>query len=152
MSLDLDKRSRVVNVCPWSICFKLPNSGAEILLEANKSKDINNAELVSLADNEDIMFYGTQHGDHARVFIDNKELREFVGFDDPDTKRVQFILNDEECRKIFELKTDSAFEKNVKEKAIMHHEKTILVNYARKNKINDYNRIKFLEQYTGMKF
>ena len=152
MALDMDKRSKVINLCSWAVSFTLPNSKAEILLDGGKSTTINNSELVTLADNQDIMFYGTENGNHARIYVDNKEFREHVGFDNVEEKRTQFILTDEEFQKIFDLKTDTAFEKNIKEKVVMSHEKQNIAIYAKKNKINDYNRIKFLEGYTGIKF
>lgn len=152
MALDMDKRSRVINLCNWGIAFTLPNSKGEILLEAKQSTTINNAELVTLADNQDVMFYGTDRGNHARVFVDNDEYRKSVGFDDDENKHKQFVLNGDECKKIFDLKTQPAFEKNVKSKVVMTHEKDIIMNYARKNKVNDYDKIEFLEEYTGLKF
>ena len=36
-SLDLDKRSTIVNLCPWNISFTLPISNANILIGANKN-------------------------------------------------------------------------------------------------------------------
>lgn len=81
MALDMDKRSRVINLCSWAVSFTLPNSKAEILLDGGKSTIINNSELVTLADNQDIMFYGTKDGNHARIYVDNKDFREYVGFD-----------------------------------------------------------------------
>lgn len=152
MALDMDKRSKVINLCSWTVSFTLPNSKAEILLEGGKSTTINNAELVTLADNQDIMFYGTGNGDHARIYVDSKDFREHVGFDEPESKRTQFVLTNEECQKIFDLKTDSAFEKNIKEKVIMNHEKNNIIEYAKKIKLNDYGRIKFLEEYTGIQY
>lgn len=152
MALDMDKRSRVINLCPWPISFTLPNSNGEVILGANKSTTINNEELVTLADNQNVMFYGTNNGDHARVFVDNSDYREYVGFDNAEEKRVQFVLTADECEKILALKTDSTFQKHIKEKLVLNHEKEIFMNYCRKNKLNDYNRIQFLEEYTGIKF
>lgn len=152
MSLDMDKRSKVVNLCPWAISFTLPNSNGEILLEANKTTTVNNEELVTLADNQNVLFCGTGGGDHARIYVDNAEYRLYVGFDDTESKKEQFVLTNEECAKILELKTDSAFQKHVKEKIVLNHEKEIFMNYCRKSKLNDYNRIQFLEGYTGIKF
>lgn len=152
MSLDMDKRSKIINLCPWTVGFKLPISNAEIELEANKTTTVNNAELVSLAENQNIMFYGTDNGNHARIYVENPEFREFVGFDDSENKKFQFVLTEEECAKIFELKTDSTFKKHIEEKAVMKHEKEIIMQYARKIKCNDYGRIKFLEEYTDCKY
>jgi hypothetical protein len=152
MALDMDKRSKVINLCPWAVSFKLPNSKAEVMLDGGKSTTVNNGELVTLADNQDIMFYGTGLGDHARVYVDNKEFREYVGFDNPEDKRTQYVLTDEEFQKLFDLKQEAAFERNVTEKVIMNHEKNNIMEYARKTKVNDFNKIRFLEEYTGVKF
>jgi len=150
--LDLDKRSKIINLCPWAVSFVLPNSNSEIILDANKTITINNGELVTLAENHNVMFWGTENGNHARIYVDNDEFRKYVGFDDPENKMTQFVLTNEECQKILDLKTDKPFEKNVKEKIVLEHEKAIFMEYCKKNKLNDYGRIQFLEEYTGKKF
>lgn len=152
MALDLDKRSKVVNLCPWSVSFTLPNSNGEILLDAYKSTTINNEELVTLADNQNVMFCGTGDGNHARIYVENANYREYVGFDNAEQKKVQFVLTTDECAKILELKTDATFQKHVKEKVVLTHEKETFLKYCKKNKLNDYNRIQFLEEHTGLKF
>jgi tRNA G10 N-methylase Trm11 len=150
--LDLDKRSKVINLCPWGVSFTLPNSGAELILDGNKTTTIHNAELVSLADNQNVMFWGTNYGDHARIYVDNAEYRKHVGFDDDENKKTQLVLTDEVMNKIIELKSDTAFKKNVTDKVIMPHEKAIFIEYCRKVKFNDHNKINFIEEYTGEKF
>ena len=67
MALDMDKRSKVVNLCPWAITFILPNSGGEVRIEGNKSTTINNGELVTMKDNNNVMLCGTGDGNHARL-------------------------------------------------------------------------------------
>lgn len=151
MALDLDKRSKVVNLCPWPITFTLPNSGGEVRIEGNKSTTINNGELVTMRDNNCVMLCGTGDGNHARLYVDNPEFREHVGFDNTNEKKKQFILIPDECEKIFSLKTDSVFKRNIQEKIVSEHEKAIIMDYCRKSKYNDYDRIVFLEEYTGLK-
>lgn len=151
MALDMDKRSRVKNLCPWAVTFVLPNSGGEVRIEGNKSTTINNAELVTMKDNNDVMLCGTENGNHARLYVDNPQFREYTGFDDPENKQKQFILIPEECEKICELKTDSVFRKHVEEKVVLEHEKAIFMDYCRKSGFNDHGRIVFLEEYTGIK-
>ena len=53
---------------------------------------------------------------------------------------------------MFDLKQESAFERNVKEKVIMNHEKHNIMDYARKTKVNDLGKVRFLEEYTGVNF
>ncbi len=150
--VDLDKRSSVKNLCPWTISFTLPISNGNILLEANKKTSINNEELVSLCENSNVMFAGTGSGNHARVYIENEELRQYVGYDDPDGKVKQFVLDDDECQKIMEYKTFATFKKHVEEKVIANHEKAKIIQYARKAKLNDFDKIDFLEVHCGMPF
>lgn len=151
MALDMDKRSKVVNLCPWAISFVLPNSGGEVRIEGNKSTTINNGELVTMKDNNSVMLCGTGDGNHARLYVENPEFREYVGFDNPETKQTQFVLIPTECEKICNLKTDSTFKKHIEEKIILEHEKAIFMDYCKKNKYNDHSRIIFLEEYTGLK-
>ena len=151
MALDLDKRSKVTNLCPWPITFTLPNSNGELRIEGHKSTTINNGELVTMKDNNNVMLCGTGDGNHARLFVDNPEFREYVGFENKETNTKQFVLISEECEKICALKTDSVFQKHIQEKVLLEHEKAIFMDYCRKNNFNDYKRILFLEEYTGTK-
>lgn len=149
---DQDKRSKVYNLCPWPISFTLPNSGGIQWIDAYNSTTINNGELVTMADNNEGMLCGKGEGNHARLYVDNPEFRKYVGFDNPESKKVQFVLNDDECQKILDLKTDAAFKKNVEEKVLLNHEKHIFMDYCRKHGLNVYSRVKFIEEYTGLKF
>jgi hypothetical protein len=151
-SLDLDKRSTIVNLCPWTISFTLPISNANILIGANKKTSINNQELVVLCENQNVMFVGTGNGNHARVYIENPELRKYVGFDLDSGKQKQFILTNEECKRILGYETFITFEKHLKKDVVSKHEMAIIMNYARKIKLNDYERVVVLENHCGMKF
>ena len=71
MALDLDKRSKVTNLCPWPITFTLPNSNGELRIEGHKSTTINNGELVTMKDNNNVMLCGT--GDGCMLIILNLE-------------------------------------------------------------------------------
>ena len=149
---NLDARSKIKNLCPYAVSFTLPNSRAEVILEGGKTTTLLNSELSAMCENNEIMFCGTGNGDHARIFIDNADTREYVGFDIPEEKKKQFILTDDECKKIVELKTFSSFQKNVQDKIKFNHEGHILMEYCRKTKLNEYNKIQFLEEYTGIKY
>ena len=123
MSLDLQKRSSIKNLCPWTVSFTLPISNAGVLLGANKKTSINNEELVALCENSNTMFAGTGNGNHARIYIENADLRKYVGFDSEDGKELQFVLTDEECQKILDYKTIQTFNKHLEDKVISNHEK-----------------------------
>ena len=152
MSLDMQKRSSIKNLCPWTVSFTLPISHGEQLIGANKKTSINNEELVALIENGNPMFSGTGNGNHARIYVENEELRKYVGYDSEDGKETQFVLTDEECQKILDYKTLSTFKKHLEEDIVANHEKAKIIEYARKTKLNDYEKIIELEKHTGIKF
>lgn len=151
-NLDMDKRSSIRNLCPWTISFTLPISNASVVLGANKKTSINNQELVSLIENANVMFAGTGEGNHARIYVENEDLRVYVGYDNPDNKTKQFILSDEECQRILDYKTLGTFKKHLEECVVAKHEKAKIIEYARKIKLNDFEKITELEKYTNIKF
>lgn len=151
-NLDLDKRSSVKNLCPWTISFTLPISNASVLLGAYKKTTVNNQELITLCENSNVMFAGTENGNHARLQIENDEVLKYVGWISEDGKDKPFILTDEECQKILDYKTISTFKKHLEEKVICNHEKAKIIDFARKIKLNDYDKIVILEEVTGIKF
>lgn len=151
-NIDFDKRSFIKNLCPWAVSFKLQNSNGEVYLESNQKIAINNGEIVTLVENGNVLFVGTGNGNHARIYIENEELRKYVGFESEDGKVKQFVLNDEECQRILSYKTFSVFKEHVENEIVANHEKHKIMQYARKIKLNDYDRISFLEEYTGLKF
>lgn len=151
MQIDKNARSSVKNLCPWTVAFTLPISKTGIILGAKKKTLINNEELIIIMENGNPIFAGTGNGNHARVFVDNDDIRKYVGYDSDDGKK-QFILIDEECQRILDYKTFATFKKHVEDEIIANHEKANIINYARKIKLNDYEKISFLEQHCGIKF
>ena len=152
MSLDMDKRSSIKNLCSWPVSFNLPISGGSVFVGANQKTSVNNAELVALIENQNVMFAGTGNGNHAKIYVENPELRVYVGYDSEDGKSKQFILTDEECQRILDYKTFSVFKKHVESDVVVNHEKAKIIDYARKIKLNDFEKIDFIEQHCNMKF
>lgn len=150
--VDKDKRSSVKNLCPWPIGFALPISKADVIIGGDKKTSVNNEELIALIENSNVMFIGTGNGNHARAYVENDDLRKYVGFDSEDGKTKQFVLTDEECQRILDYKTFSVFKKHVEDEIVANHEKARIIEYARKIKLNDYEKIDFLQTYTGIKF
>ena len=107
-------------------------------IKANQTVYIPNMEIETQVQNNNLFFIGTGNGDHARILIENPEMREHLGFDNKEEKRTQLILSDEKCKEIFDYKTFSTFKKHVTENIITNQEKSKIVSYAKKMKINDY--------------
>jgi len=148
---NMDSYSTLLSLCDHDIYFALVQGG-DILLKANATRDLLNRDIVSLCNNSNVFFVGTGNGANARIYIQNPELRVYVGFDSLDGKTKQQVLTDTICQEIFDIKTQKQFEKEVNDKIISYHEKVHIMNYAKKNKLDSFDRISFLEEYTGKKF
>ena len=150
MEENMHSHTTVLNLCNWSVYFTV--EGVEKKIKANGTIDLLNREIVSACNNNDIFFAGTGQGSHARVYIENEDIRKHVGFESEDGKRKQNILNDEKCQYILDLKTQKTFEKHVTEEIITLHEKDKIMTYARKIKLNDFEKIDFLEKHCSKKY
>ena len=47
----------------------------QLTLDNYKKTSINNEELVTLCENQNVMFAGVGNGNHARIYIENPDLR-----------------------------------------------------------------------------
>ena len=153
MAIDMNSRSKVKNLCEWNISWERCSMDGDEFIKANQTVYIPNMEIETQVQNNNLFFCGNDKlGSHARVFIENPEMREHLGFDNKEEKRTQLILTDEKCKEIFDYKTFSVFKKHVAENIITNQEKSKIVTYAKKNKINNYDQIQFLENYTNLSF
>jgi len=148
---NMDSYSTIYNLCDNTIYYSLVQGG-DISIPANGYRDMLNRDIVSLCNNSNVFFVGTGNGNHARIYIQNPELRIYVGFDSIDGKTKQEVLNDDVCQKILDTKSQEQFEKIVKEKIVSYHEKVKIMNYAKKVKLNDFDKIVYLEKHTEKKF
>ena len=85
------------------------------------------------------------------IFIEDEEIRLEAEFESKDNKKSQEILTDEKLKEIFALKTLVSFKKNIQEKVKSQAEKSKVIEYAKTIKLNDHDKIEFLEKYTGYK-
>lgn len=98
------------------------------------------------------LFTGTDgNGSHATLYIDDAPTRKEIGFDSEDGKDKQVVFNDAAITKVFALKTQSVFEKNLAEIIQTRAEKYAVIQAIKRLKINDYSKIRFVEDYTGFK-
>jgi len=153
MAIDMNSRSKVKNLCDWNISWERYSMDGDEFIKANQTVYIPNMEIETQVQNNNLFFSGNDNiGSHSRVYIENPEMREHLGFDNKEEKRTQLILSDEKCKEIFEYKTFSVFKKHVIENIITNQEKSKIVNYAKKMKINNYDQIQYLIEFTGLLF
>lgn len=151
--VNMDSHSTCKNLCNWDLHFALVGNTGDIVIKANGTRDLLNREIISLCNNSNIFFTGSDgQGSHARIYVENENVRIHIGFDSEDGKRKQQILTDEKCKYILELKTQKSFEENIKKEVVTDAEKDKIIQYARKSKLNDFDKIEFIQEHTGKKF
>lgn len=152
-NVNLEEKVWVKNLCAWNLYFPRLESNGEVKLTANGRTRLSKAEIQSQVFNGSKMFVGTDNkGSHARVYIDDKDTRVLVGFEDEESKEVQQVLDKDVVEKLLSYKTQASFEKNVKDKVKTQAEKNFLIEEAKRQKLNDYGKISFIEEYTGFDF
>lgn len=153
ISLNMNDKSKVINLCDYPVSWERITTTGDEYLKANATVWIANSEIESQKDNGNRWIGGTDGlGSHACIYIDNPELREYFKFDDKEDKRTQLIIDEEKCKNILDLKTLSSFKKNIEKNIVEVHEKQKIMNVARKVKLNDYDKIQFLEEYCEMPY
>lgn len=152
MTLNMDEKIQVKNLCDWTVSFKRIDSVGDILVPARTTVRISRGEVFSQVQSNNVLFIGTDNvGSHARLYIVDKDTRVELGFESEDGKTTQKVISDEKVKEIFSIKVKTAFEKAVKENIVTQAEKAVIAHSVKKFKLNEYDKIKFIEDYTEMK-
>ncbi len=151
MSLNMDEKISVRNLCEWTVSFKRIDSIGDVLINANTSIRLPRGEIYSQVQSGNNLFAGIDGvGSHARIYIDDKETRVDLDFEDTEGKKTQLIVDDNKIKELFAIKTKNAFEKAVRETVITNAEKAKLASGVKKFKLNEFDKVQFIQDYTGM--
>lgn len=149
MNLNMNETISIKNLTNFPVGFRRINGVGEVNLPPNTSVLVDRAEVVSQVQSQSILFCGENYDpSHPYIYIDDKDTRIYVGFETETQK--QSVISEDKIKAAFAIKTMKAFEKAITELAVTFSEKKLLVETIKKLDINDYNRIKFVEKYTGM--
>ena len=148
-----NEKSKVLNLCSFPVSWERSTLAGDEYLKSHASTYIANSEIQTQIENGNKFIGGIDgNGSHADVYIDNAELREQYGFDNKTENKKQLIIDDEKCEYILGLKTLSAFKKNLESNIVTVSEKMKIMEFARKNKLNEFDKVEALEEYTGLKY
>lgn len=149
---DSNKKITLKNLTSWNLTFKRINTLGDVIIPPNGKVTMPCEEVMAQIYNNNRLFVGDDgKGSHARIFIEDEEIRCEAEFENKENKKNQDILTDEKLKEIFSLKTLVSFKKNIEEKIKSQGEKAKVIEYAKTHKINDHDKIEFLQEYTGFK-
>ncbi len=148
-SFDMSKNIMIKNVTSFPVGFRKISGEGEVNIPPYTSILISRSEVVSKVQSRSTLFWGeTQDGKHPWIYIDDKETRIYTGLETE--TEPQSIIDEKKISDAFGLKNMSAFKKAIEELAVTFAEKKMLVEAVSKLNFNDYKKIKFIEEYTGM--
>lgn len=143
---------KLKNLTSWILTFKRINAVGDVVMPPNSIITLSEDEVMAQIYNGNKLFVGDDgKGSHARIFIDDENLRINAEFESKNTGKTQEVLTDKVLKEIFSEKTLSKFKEAIKSKVKIQAEKSKAVEYAKKLQLNDHDKIEFLEKYTGFK-
>ncbi|MBE7897193.1 hypothetical protein G7L40_00515 [Paenibacillus polymyxa] len=153
MELNMDEKVLIKNLCNWDLFIKRILKNGDVKIAANKTVKLTREEIEAQVNNGNNLFTGTDGmGSNPRIYIEDRDLRVHLDFESEDGEVKQEILTAEEIERIINLKTFNSFKDNIEKKVVTENQKHLLLNVSKKNKLNDFEKIKFIEEYTGLKF
>ena len=146
----LDEKVVVRSIAPWVTGSRRILSVGDIQIQPNGTVTVSREELIAQAQSGNKLLTGIDgKGSHATLYIDDEWTRRELEFDTDSAK--QKVLTEDVVKKMFELKTFSSFKKNIEENVVTRAEMVFLLDVIKNSKFNDYEKIKFCEEYTGNK-
>lgn len=148
MEIAMDKKVKVENLCAWPIYFaRQVGFGGDVKIPKSGFITLTVEEIQAQVHNGNRQFAGIDgKGTNARLFIQDADVRQFLEFETSDTPQV--VMTEKEIKTILALKTQAKFEEKIKESIKTEAEKVRLLEVAQKSKLNDYDKIQFIEEFT----
>lgn len=147
---DLNKKVKVHSIANWDTSFRRTNGIGAVSFSPDATMLVERFEIANQVQNGNVAFVGIDgRGSHATWYIEDKRTREEFGFEEEGRK--QLVLTEDDVRELFNIKNFNAFELRVKELIVSRAEKSAILRMVKKLELNDYAKIRFLEDYTGKK-
>lgn len=140
--IDFDEKITVRNIAPWAVGWNKVESLGEININPYGSVRISRAEYIAGFENGNKLLCGIENGKHATVVTDDKATKDYLEVDD-------FVITKKTVENIFAVEGIADFEDLIIKTFITRAEKLLLIKYIKECGINDYNRVRFCENYCG---
>lgn len=150
---DLDKKVTVKNISGWTVGFARKADGmGDVSIAPNGSVRLSRNEIITQCQTGNRLFTGTDGlGSHATLYIDDAETRVELGFSDAKGKNPQLIYSDKKLKELFAIADLQRFKESFADTIRTRAEKYATIEGIRRLKLNEYDKIRFVTEYTGYK-
>lgn len=150
--LNMDQKVTVRNLAGWTVGFRRIETQGDVTIPKEGTVRLSRSEIIAQIQSGNRLFIGIDdRGSHATLYIEDEPTRLEVEFDSKEEKRTQLILNSDLVKKLFDYKTMKTFEDKLHEYVVTRAEKFAITQIIKKLKLNDHERIRMIENYTGYK-
>lgn len=150
--LNMDQKVTVRNLAGWTVGFRRIETQGDVTIPKEGTVRLSRSEIIAQIQSGNRLFIGIDdRGSHATLYIEDEPTRLEVEFDSKEEKRTQLILNSDLVKKLFDYKTMKTFEDKLHEYVITRAEKFAITQIIKKLKLNDHEKIRIIENYTGYK-
>lgn len=148
IEINMDEKVTVVNLAPWNVGFPNSIGRGDTSFAPSAKVRMKREEIVDQVSAGNKLLAGLDsYGSHATLYIDDADTRKYLEFDSEDGKRTQNVISKEKVAKWFELKTQSSFEKNIKDNVKTRAEKQFLLKAIKELRLDSYEKIEFCKTY-----
>lgn len=150
--LNMEQKVTVRSIAGWPTGFRRIETQGDVTIPQEGTVRLPRSEIISQIQNGNRLFTGIDNrGSHATLYVEDKATRLEVEFDSEAEKRTQSIISTDIVQKLFSYKTIKTFEEKLKEIVVTRAEKYALTQIIKKLKLNDHEKIRIVENYTGYK-
>lgn len=150
--LNMEQKVTVRSIAGWPTGFRRIETQGDVTIPQEGTVRLPRSEIISQIQNGNRLFTGIDsRGSHATLYVEDKATRLEVEFDSEAEKRTQSIISIDIVQKLFSYKTIKTFEEKLKEIVVTRAEKYALTQIIKKLKLNDHEKIRIVENYTGYK-
>lgn len=149
-NLRMDEKVSIRSIAGWNVGFSRKDSSfmGDVSIPMFGTIQLSRNEIMAQIQYGNNLFTGIDgKGSHATIYIEDADTRMLADFDSTDGKTKQNILTEEKATYMFELKTYSTFLKHLEESVVTRAEKYAFMNFIKKLKFNDYEKIKASEEH-----
>lgn len=149
-NLNMEEKVTVISNAPWRTYFRRSDNMADVMLPPQGSMRFPRSEIITQVQNDNRLFTGIDGlGSNATYYIDDKATRLFLNFENQYSDNKQKFLSQETIKQLFDIKDVKEFENAVKEQVVTISEKRIVMELIDKLNLNDYRKIRFIENYVA---
>lgn len=152
VELNMEQKVTLRNIAGWTTGFRRIEGDGDITIPPEGTARVSRAEVIAQVQNGNRLLTGIDdRGSHATLYIDDELTRIEVDFESKEDKITQQVLTTDVVKKLFDYKTIKTFEDKLRETVVTRAEKYAIIQIIKKEKINDFEKVRIVENYTGFK-